>query len=128
MGRAYKGGGAGEQRGRGAEEQGSRGAEGQRSRGAEGQRSRGAEEQRGVSQFCRGGLPAFPPGRKRPGSGKDEALKRLSPPWQPAFPHGYRGEEGASSALGNLIPIVLVTAILPDGKPSGSISEAPFRG
>jgi len=27
-----------------------------------------------------------------------------------------------------LIPIVLVTAILPDGKPSGSISEAPFRG
>jgi len=27
-----------------------------------------------------------------------------------------------------LIPIVFVTAILPDGKPSGSISEAPFGG
>jgi len=43
-------------------------------------------------------MQAFPPGRKRPGSGKDEALKRPSPHWQPAFPHGYRGEEGASSA------------------------------
>jgi len=28
----------------------------------------------------------------------------------------------------HVIPIVFVTAILPDGKPSGSISEAPFGG
>jgi len=39
----------------------------------------------GVSQFCRAGPLAFSPGRKRPGSGKDEVLKRPSSPWQPAF-------------------------------------------
>ena len=57
---------------------------------------------RDVSQFRRAGPSAFPPGRKRPGSGKEEALKRPSPSWRPAFPNGYRGEEGASSAMRNL--------------------------
>jgi len=57
---------------------------------------------KGVSRFRRAGPSAFPLGRKRPGSGKDEALKRPSPSWRPAFPNGYRGEEDASSALRNL--------------------------
>ena len=55
----------------------------------------------------------FPPGRKRPGSGKDEALKRPSPPWPLAFLNGYRGEEGASSALRNLGQAVYGLAHLP---------------
>jgi len=46
----------------------------------------------GVSRFRRAGPSAFPPGRQRPGSGKDEALERPSPPWQPVFPKGYRRE------------------------------------
>ena len=45
-----------------------------------------------MSQFRRAGPSAFPPGRQRPGSGKDEALKRPSPPWQLVFPKGYRRE------------------------------------
>ena len=46
----------------------------------------------GVSQFRRAGPWAFPPGRQRPGSDKDEALKRPSPPWQSVFPKGHRRE------------------------------------
>ena len=61
----------------------------------------------GASQICRAGPLAFPPGRQRPGSGKDEALKRPSPPWQLVFPNGYQWEEGASSALRNLSQAVL---------------------
>jgi|GEM_PF-4414251 len=46
----------------------------------------------GMSPFCRAGPSAFPPGRQRPGSGKNEALKRPSPPWQPAFPNISEGK------------------------------------
>jgi len=58
---------------------------------------------KGVSQFCRAGPLAFSPGRKRPGSGEDEARERPSPPWPPGFPKGYRRERalpapGTSSA------------------------------
>ena len=37
----------------------------------------------GVSQFRRAGPSAFPPGRQRPGSGKNEALKHPFPPCNP---------------------------------------------
>ena len=45
-----------------------------------------------MSQFRRAGPSAFPPGRKRPGSGKDEALKR--PPLRPGNPCFRKATEG----------------------------------
>jgi len=49
-----------------------------------------------------------------------------SPPrWVAGHGEPERGEAIPSQVL---IPTVLVTATLPDGKPSGSISKAPFEG
>jgi len=43
-----------------------------------------------MSQFGRAGPLAFSPGRKRPGSGEDEARERPSPPGPPGFPKNCR--------------------------------------